>query len=92
MKRRQKEALAAAAGVCAGTCEAAQKLRQELATLQAEHARTLAMFKAEADQHFAVEDESEKKAQHCVRQLEEEVRRLKGVIDAERSLRKGLVP
>ena len=31
MKRRQKEALAAASGACTGTCEAAQELRSKLA-------------------------------------------------------------
>lgn len=36
MKRRQKEALAAASGACAGGCAAAVQLRAELAGARAE--------------------------------------------------------
>ena len=87
MKRRQKEALAAAAGACTGTCQVAEQLRKELA-----------QAKQRTEDHFAETSEMVSEAQIKVAQaariraLDAEVAALREQIEQERLLRRGLVP
>lgn len=87
VKRRQKEALAAAAGVCTGTCQAAEQLRQELA-----------QAKQRTEDHFAetskmVPEANVREAQAArIRAQDAEIRALREQIEQERMFRRGLVP
>lgn len=80
MKRRQKEALAAAAGACAGTCQVAERLRQEL-----EQARQAAAAGAAQGEVRAAQAAR-------IRVLDAEIKALREQIEQERLFRKGLVP
>lgn len=80
MKRRQKEALAAAAGACAGTCQVAERLRQEL-----EQARQAAAAGAAQGEVRAAQAAR-------IRVLDAEVAALREQVEQERLVRRGLVP
>lgn len=80
MKRRQKEALAAAAGICTGTCQVAEQLRQELAQARA------------ATEAGAAQGEVRAAQAARIRALDAEVAALREQIEQERLLRRGLVP
>ena len=80
MKRRQKEALAAAAGACTGTCQVAEQLRQELAQARA------------ATEAGAAQGEVRAAQAARIRALDAEVAALREQIEQERLLRRGLVP